>query len=111
MGENKIYDTSAIIELVKKRITRKVSYVSIITVVEYPPALEYTETVLYPTRRDYLLAVKWQSELRALGTPLPATDLLIAAQAVNNNLVLVTRDKHFNILKETIASNLELEVE
>lgn len=111
MGKNKIYDTSAIIELVKKKITRKVSYVSIITVVEYSPALEYTETVLYPTRRDYLLAVKWQSELRALGIPLPATDLLIAAQAVNNNLVLVTRDKHFNILRETIAGNLELEVE
>jgi len=44
-------------------------------------------------------------------TPCTGNHLLIAAQAVNNNLVLVTRDKHFNILKETIAGNLELEVE
>ena len=58
MGENKIYDTSVIIELVKKRAVQSVSYVSIITVVEYPPALEYAEVVLYPTRLEYLIAVK-----------------------------------------------------
>ena len=82
---------------------------SIITVVEYPPALEYAEVVLYPTRLEYLIAVKWQSELRARGIPLPATDLIIATQAVNRNLVLVARDKHFKILKETIARDLELD--
>ena len=56
---------------------------SIITVVEYPPALGYAEVVLYPTRLEYLVAVKWQSELRARGIPLPPTDLIIATQAVN----------------------------
>ncbi len=70
MGESKIYDTSAIIEL----------------------------------------AIVWQSRLRALGSPLPATDLVIAAQAVNNNMVLVTKDKHFKILKETVAGDLQLEM-
>ena len=110
MGESKIYDTSMIIELVKNRVVRRVPYVSIITVIEYPPALEYAETVLYPTRLEYLIAVKWQSELRVQGIPLPATDLIIAAQAVNRNLVLVTRDKHFKILKEAVARDLELEI-
>jgi len=111
LGENKIYDTSVIVELVKKRTVQRVPYVSIITVIEYPPALEYAKTVLYPTRLEYLIAVKWQSELRARGIPLPATDLIIAAQAVNRNLVLVTRDKHFKLLKETVARDLELETE
>ena len=83
---------------------------SLITVIEYPPVLEYAEIVLYPTRLEYFIAVKWQSELRARGIPLPATDLIIAAQVVNRNLVLVTRDKHFKILKETVARDLELEI-
>ena len=58
MGENKIYDTSAVIELIKKKTPKKAPYVSIITVVEYPPALNYAERIIYPTREDYLLAVE-----------------------------------------------------
>ncbi len=59
MGENKIYDTSVIIELAKKKAVQRVPYVSIITVIEYPPALEYAGVVLYPTRLEYHIAVKW----------------------------------------------------
>jgi len=51
------------------------------------------------------------SELRALETPLPATDLIIAAQVLNKNLVLVTRDKYFKTLREIVARDLELEIE
>jgi predicted nucleic acid-binding protein len=54
--------------------------------------------------------VKRQNKLRRQGFPLPATDLIIAAQAVNRNLVLVTRDKHFKALKEKVALDLELEL-
>jgi predicted nucleic acid-binding protein len=110
VGESKIYDTSAIIELARRGVTRRAPYVSIITVIEYPPAVEYVENILYPTRRDYNLAIVWQSKLRALGNPLPATDLIIAAQAVNNNMVLIARDKHFRTLKEAVAGNLQLEM-
>ena len=80
-----------------------------ITAIEYPPALQYAEIVLYPTKKDYALAISWQAELRIHGVPLPATDLIIAAQAVNNNMVLVTIDKHFKILKDFVAKNLKLE--
>jgi predicted nucleic acid-binding protein len=62
-----------------------------------------------PTKKDYALAIAWQTELRIHGVPLPATDLIIAAQAVNNNMVLVTIDKHFKILKDFVAKNLKLE--
>ena len=109
MGGNKIYDTSAVIGLIKKR-TMKKAHVSIMTVVEYPPALNYAERIIYPTREDYLLAVEWQSKLRRQGFPPPATDLIIAAQAVNRNLVLVTRDKHSKTLKEKVTGGLELEL-
>jgi predicted nucleic acid-binding protein len=54
--------------------------------------------------------VEWQNKLRRQGFPLPETDLIIAAQAINRNLVLVTRDKHFKALKEKVALDLELEL-
>jgi len=64
LGENKIYDTSGVIDLIKKRTMKKVPYVSIITIIEYPLALNYAESIIYPTREDYLLAVNWQNKLR-----------------------------------------------
>uniref|UniRef100_A0A7J3X552 PIN domain-containing protein n=2 Tax=Thermofilum pendens TaxID=2269 RepID=A0A7J3X552_THEPE len=110
MEEGKIYDTSVIIEMAKRGSAVKVPRISIITVVEYPPAVKYARVVLYPTREDYLLATRWQTKLRKLGSPLPAADLVIAAQAVNNGLVLVTRDAHFKMLKEKVAKDLSLEI-
>lgn len=102
MEEGKIYDTSVIIEMAKRGSAVKVPRISIITV--------YARVVLYPTREDYLLATRWQTKLRKLGSPLPAADLVIAAQAVNNGLVLVTRDAHFKMLKEKVAKDLSLEI-
>jgi len=58
LGENKIYDTSVVIELIKKRTMKKAPYVSIMTITKYPPALNYAESIIYPTREDYLLAVE-----------------------------------------------------
>jgi len=110
LGENKIYNTSTVIELIKKRTMKKAPYVSIITIIKYPPALNYAERIIYPTREDYLLAVERQNKLRRQGFPLPATNLIITAQAVNRNLVLVTRDKHFKTIKEKVAGGLELEL-
>lgn len=36
------------------------------------------------------------TELRRRGTPIPANDLWIAALVIQHDLVLVTRDEHFN---------------
>ncbi len=36
------------------------------------------------------------AELRQAGTPIPTNDLWIAALAVQHDLTLLTRDKHFN---------------
>lgn len=97
----KLYDTSAVIELIARRRQRYVpGPVTIFTVVEYPPSLKYVPEVIYPTKRDYALAIKWQVMLRKRGSPLPAVDLLIAAIAFNRGMELVTLDKHFEAVKQ-----------
>ena len=109
MEEGKIYDTSAVIELVARRRAPLVpGYISVLTAVEYPPAVPRVLGILYPTKQDYRLAVAWQAKLRRLGAPMPAVDLVIAAQAYNNDMELVALDKHFQLLKEKIAPDIKL---
>ncbi len=110
MEEAKLYDTSAVIELVARRRLQLVpGYVSILTIIEYPPAATHVLGILYPSKRDYALAVYWQTRLRRMGCPLPAVDLVIAAQAYNRGLTLVTLDKHHRILRDKVAPELRLE--
>jgi predicted nucleic acid-binding protein len=105
----KLYDTSAIIELVLRRGCKTVlGATSILTIVEWPPALLYVPEVLYPTKEDYTTAVNWQMKLRRMGNPLPAVDLLIAAIALNNDMTLVTLNSHFQIIEE-IEPRLRIE--
>ncbi len=97
----KLYDTSAVIELiVKKKVDVIPGLITIFTAIEYPPSVTKAVEILYPTKDDYALAIKWQVELRKRGTPLPAVDLVIAAMAYNNGLELITLDKHFTIIQE-----------
>ena len=49
------------------------------------------------TTRHYAALYK---QLRAQGTPIPINDLWIAALAVQHNLALYTRDKHFHHLPQ-----------
>ena len=109
MEEGKLYDTSAVIELIARRRAPLVpGYISVLTAVEYPPAVPRVQGILYPAKRDYRLAIAWQARLRRLGQPMPAVDLVIAAQAYNSGMELVTLDKHFRILKERVAPALKL---
>ncbi len=50
------------------------------------------------TRDDFYNASKMSSELRAKGITVPATDLIIAASAINHRLVLYHLDKHFDLI-------------
>jgi tRNA(fMet)-specific endonuclease VapC len=106
--EKALYDTSAVIELIARKKQVLTGYISILTAIEYPPAIQYAREILYPRKEDYTQAVKWQIQLRKQGTPLPAIDLLIAAQSLNNQLTLVTLDKHFKTLKEKATPELKL---
>ena len=109
--EEAIYDTSVVIEAVAKNRQKIQGYVSILTVVEYPPALSYASKVLYPEKKDYHLAIRWQALLRRKGNPIPAVDLIIAAQAYNRHLTLITHDNHFEILKREAVPDIKLIVE
>ena len=109
--EEALYDTSVVIRLVARDKQRIHGYISILTVVEYPPAVSYASRVLYPEKRDYHLAVKWQALLRKKGTPIPAVDLVIAAQAYNRGLTLVTSDRHFELLRKNAVPDLKLVLE
>jgi len=105
----KLYDTSAVIELVLRRGYKTLIGAISITVVEWPPAMLYVPEVLYPTEEDYKTAINWQIKLREIGNPLPAADLVIAATALNNGMTLTTLDDHFRIIGE-IEPKLKLEI-
>ncbi len=110
METRRLFDTSAVIDLViNKRASIIPGFVSVLTVVEYPPALLYAEKIVYPTKDDYALAIKWQQALRRRGSTLPAVDLIIAATAYNRSLIIVTRDRHFEKLRE-VQEDLLLEI-
>lgn len=109
--EASLYDTSTVITITVNKREKIPGYISILTAIEYPPSLQYAREILYPRKNDYKQAIKWQISLRKLGNPLPSSDLIIAAQAYNNNLTLVTLDKHFIKLKQAIAPNLKIKTE
>ncbi|WP_394343841.1 hypothetical protein [Thermococcus aciditolerans] len=53
-----------------------------------------------PSLEDYLLAIKISQAMVKRGTPVPAVDAVVASVAINRELTLVTRDKHFEWIKE-----------
>jgi len=64
----RLYDTSAVIDLVLRKDYKVVpGAVSIITVIEWPPVLNYVNGVLYPTKSDYAKAVELQVRVTQKG--------------------------------------------
>jgi tRNA(fMet)-specific endonuclease VapC len=51
--------------------------------------------VLYPDRDTLPAFARLFQQLRKVGTPIPTNDLWIASLAVQHQLILVTRDRHF----------------
>ncbi|PIS06097.1 MAG: PIN domain-containing protein [Candidatus Buchananbacteria bacterium CG10_big_fil_rev_8_21_14_0_10_33_19] len=68
---------------------------TIFSLVEFPRALENGNSVIWPERRDYIKAIWLGEYLYDIGKPIQGIDLLIASIALNRNLILVTKDKHF----------------
>jgi len=107
----KLIDTSVLIEDLKKGVYEEGS-ISIITLIEFlrgvPPEkrgevkrlLETSFEVLSIDNRVILKYCELYTLLRQKGELIPDADLLIAATAMANNLVLTTKDEHFERLKE-----------
>jgi tRNA(fMet)-specific endonuclease VapC len=51
---------------------------------------------LYPDRETTKVFAHLFAQVRAAGTPIPTNDLWIASLAVQHNLTLLTRDRHFD---------------
>jgi len=51
--------------------------------------------ILYPDRETTRVFARLFAQMRQAGTPIPTNDLWIASLAVQHNLTLLTRDRHF----------------
>ena len=97
--EKALYDTNVLIEAVKSG-EKLNGYTTVLNIVEFPKGLELGLTVITPTLEDYLLAIKISQAMVKRGTPIPAVDAVVAAVAINRSLKLVTKDRHFEWIKE-----------
>ncbi len=97
--EESLYDTNSLIDAYRERETLD-GYTTILNLIEFPKAMEFNLRVLFPSKSDYHLALMISTELLKAGKPIPAVDSVIAAVALNNKLKLITKDKHFLLVKE-----------
>ena len=97
--EEALYDTNVLIEALKSG-EKLNGYTTILNIVEFPRGLELGLTVITPTLEDYLLSIKISQAMVKRGTPVPAVDAIVAAVAINRGLKLVTKDRHFEWIKE-----------
>lgn len=107
--EKNLYDTNKLIDAYKKTISLS-GYTTIMNLVEFPKALEFDLEVIYPSKKDYDLALIISTQLLKTGKPISAVDTVIAAPCLNNSLRIVTKDKHFLNVKE-VRSDFEVEIE
>jgi tRNA(fMet)-specific endonuclease VapC len=61
-----------------------------------------TVAVLMPTRETADQYARLFVQLKRAGTPVPDNDLWIAALALENDLVLITRDRHFKYIPQLL---------
>ena len=92
-----ILDTSSVIKRVRQG--REVEgNITSVTLIEYPPVRTYEKfrgRIYFLTEEDQLRAASLQEKMRALGRPMSAADLLIAAACLNRDEELITMDGDF----------------
>ena len=94
--EEVLYDTSALINLLKSGKQAARGFTTILNIVEFPKALDIKElSILYPTIEDYDEALKMAVSLLKIGKPVPFIDIVIAAICLRRGLLLLTADVHF----------------
>ena len=99
--EKSLFDTNRLIDAYRDGESLD-GYTTILNLIEFPKAIEFNLRVMFPSKSDYHLALKISTELLKAGKPIPAVDSVIAAVALNNKLKLVTKDKHFLLIKNVI---------
>ena len=108
--EEVVYDTSALINLLKSGKSVAKGFTTVFNVIEFPKALSLKELgVIYPTVEDYDEALRISASLLGVGKPLPAVDILIASICVRRGLLLHTADEHFAHIK-SVRREFKVEV-
>ena len=105
-----LLDTAIIIEMLRER-KHEVGAVSIITLIEVLRGLEARKrTKVKELLEESFNLLNLDNEvietycnlyhkLKEKGTPIPDADLLIAATAISHNVMLKTKDEHFERLR------------
>jgi len=101
MGEI-LFDTNTLIELAKSNQKNVEGYTTIFNVIEFPKTfgLFGKITIIFPSSQDYELALELSTKLYKNGKAIPTMDILIGAICYTNKLILVSKDKHFDAVKE-----------
>ena len=99
--EKSLFDTNRLIDAYRDGESLD-GYTTILNLIEFPKAIEFNLRVMFPSKSDYYLALRISTELLKTGKPIPAVDSVIAAVALNNKLKLVTKDKHFLLIKNVM---------
>ena len=108
--EEIVYDTSALINLLRNGKQVAEGFTTIFNIIEFPKALGLKELgVIYPTVEDYDEALKISASLLRIGKPLPAVDILIASVCIRRGLLLHTADEHFTHIK-SLRKEFKVEV-
>jgi len=108
--EEVVYDTSALINLLKSGKQTAKGFTTIFNVIEFPKVVSLKELgVIYPTIEDYDEALKVSASLLSAGKPLPAIDILIATICIRRGLLLHTAEKHFKHVK-SVRREFKVEV-
>lgn len=105
-----LYDTNVLIDMMREGVDEIEGSTTSLNLIEFPKAAKFKELkVIVPGRDDFDLAFELASLLLKKGNPIPAVDLVIAAVALNRDMILHTTDKHFEMIQQ-VNNHLSLEL-
>ena len=104
-----LYDTNILLGFLRDGVPRIEGSTTSLNLIEFPRAAGIDGLkVIIPGKEDFDEAFEIAVSLLKAGTPVPAVDIVIAAVALNRNLVISTTDRHFKAIQQI---NTDLQVD
>lgn len=99
--ETSLYDTNILVDRMREGATSIQGFTTILNLIEFPKAVTLTGLdIILPGKDDYDKGFELSLLLLEAGTPIPGIDIILAAVAINRDLVLQTRDHHFEYVRK-----------
>ncbi len=97
-----IHDTCSLIKCIGTghEFTASGDKTTVISIIEFPRILQKDIGVFYPRSTTFDLAITLANKLVQRGTPVNATDVIVAAIAIERQLPVKTDDKHFPLIQQ-----------